>query len=331
MRSGTDELPNNILASPESGAVDVLIAAWNRADTIGRAVSSALAQPDVQNVIVVDDGSTDDTAARAADAGAGTGRVTLLQLQSNSGPSAARNCGIAFSKSPWIAILDGDDYLLPGRIEKMLSVADGWDLIADDILVEHRLPGSDAQLRPMMFESQFEPFQLSFAEFVLGNSGRRGHSRKELGYFKPLIRRSFLDRFALRYDESMRLGEDYALYANALALGARCLVMPASGYVSVVRPDSLSAQHSRRDLERLRDTDLRLRELSTLSPRDRRALRTHYRSVDARVQWAKVVEAFRAQSPVRFLLPFGRSFPVTAFLLQKLAIEASNKFMRSLR
>jgi succinoglycan biosynthesis protein ExoU len=316
---------------PGSGSVDVLVAAWNRADTIGRAVSSALAQPEVQNVLVVDDGSTDDTVARATDAGAGSGRVTVLALQSNSGPSAARNRAIEASTASWLSILDGDDYLLPGRIGAMLSAADGWDIVADDIFVEQARPGAEVELRPMMFAAQFEPFQLDFAEFVLGNSGRRGQSRKEFGYFKPLIRRSFLDRFGLRYDESMRLGEDYALYANALARGARCLVMPASGYVSVVRPDSLSAKHSKRDLELLRDTDLELCKLPTLSAYDRRALRAHYRSVDARVQWAEMVEALKARSPIRSLRPFGRSFQVTTFLLQKLAIEMTSRIKRSPR
>jgi len=45
--------------------VDVIIAAWNREDTIGRAVASALAEPEVLSVVVVDDGSKDETAKRA--------------------------------------------------------------------------------------------------------------------------------------------------------------------------------------------------------------------------------------------------------------------------
>src|SRR6516225_8402022 len=54
--------------------VDVIIAAWNRSGTIERAILSALAEPEVRHVIVVDDGSSDDTAARAGQCGASAGR-----------------------------------------------------------------------------------------------------------------------------------------------------------------------------------------------------------------------------------------------------------------
>jgi hypothetical protein len=93
---------------------------------------------------------------------------------------------------------------------------------------------------------------------MLGQRLALGFHRKELGYLKPLIRRSFLDHHGLRYDEGLRLGEDYALYARALAAGARFLLVPTAGYVAVERADSLSARHNRRDLEALRNSDREL-------------------------------------------------------------------------
>jgi succinoglycan biosynthesis protein ExoU len=315
---------------PAELPVDVLIAAWNRSDTIGRAVSSALAQPEVRRVIVVDDGSTDDTAACAQKAGAGSCRMVVASLASNSGPSAARNHGLDISTAPWVAILDGDDYFLPGRIGKMLAVADGYDFIADDILLAQASDNGQVEPRPMMFDPKFEPWPLDFASFVLGNSGQRGRSRMELGYFKPMMRRAFLDRGRLRYDERLRLGEDYALYAHALAQGARFLVVPASGYVFLTRSGSLSARHSKQDLERHRDTDIELGEIPTLSNKDRDALKAHYRTVDGRAQWVAVVEAFKARNPVRFLTPFARSPEVRLFLLRKLYEEAYRRLLAPL-
>jgi succinoglycan biosynthesis protein ExoU len=297
-----------LTGAPER-SVDVLIAAWNRSDTIADAISSALEQPEVRAVIVVDDASTDDTAARAERVGAGSGRVIVQRLSSNSGPSAARNYGLELSNTPWVAVLDGDDFLLPGRIGKILAHADGWDFVADDIL------------RTVMFDAHFEPWRLDFATFVAGNCSRRGRDRRELGYFKPLMRRAFLDRSRLRYNERLRLGEDYVLYAQALALGARFLVMPASGYVSVARADSLSARHSKEDLERLRDADQEFGRISGLSRRDRRALRRHYRSVDGRVRWLSVIEGFKARSVRRFITPFCGSPPVSLFLFGQLLEE----------
>src|SRR5262249_26344203 len=141
----------------------------------------------------------------------------------------------------------------------------------------------------------FEPRLLNLEAFVRGNVRPHGVDRRELGFLKPLIRRAFVDRHRLRYDESLRLGEDYAFYARALALGARFLVVPAAGYVSVVRTDSLSARHSRQDLERLRDSNTALLAWPHLTAEERQALREHRESVDCRVQWLVVIEAVKSR------------------------------------
>jgi succinoglycan biosynthesis protein ExoU len=114
--------------------VDVLIAAWNCSDTIERAVCSALAQPEVQRVIVVDDGSSDDTAGPVRRLERRGERVMPVELSTNRGPSAARNRALEIATAPWVAILDGDDFLLPGRMGKLLAHAAERDVVADDIL-----------------------------------------------------------------------------------------------------------------------------------------------------------------------------------------------------
>ncbi len=298
--------------------IDVIIAAWNRSDTIERAILSALAEPEVRHVIVVDDGSSDDTAARARQCGAKDGRVIVEQLSSNLGPAAARNVALKISTAPWVAVLDGDDFFLPGRIRRLLAKADGWDFVADDLLQIHEDRFGNETPTPILSDRHFEPWSLSLEQFVLGNVTRYGIVRKELGFLKPLIRRSFLDHHHLRYDEALRLGEDYALYARALALRARFLVVPARGYASVVRADSISARHDKRDLERLRDSDLELTVSRILTPRERRALKKHYSSVDCRVQWVAVIEAVKLRRYVQFMAAFFRSPKVSVFLMRRL-------------
>lgn len=309
-------------------SVDVLIAARDRADTIERAVKSALAEAEVRTVIVVDDGSTDDTAARARQCDANGKPLIVKRLASSVGPSAARNIALATSDSPWVAILDGDDFFLPGRIGDLLVHADSWDFIADNQLqvFEDR---PDVAPTPRAFvDPSMGPQTIDLARFVNGNVTRWGRLREEFGFIKPLMRRSFLSQNSLRYDESLRLGEDYALYARALALGARFLLVPSAGYVSTVRQTSLSARHDRRDLERLRDINCALVATETLTVRERRALAAHYRSVDCRVQWLAVIEGFKKRNIFEFLAPFGRSPQVAAYLLAHLAgevIERSKK------
>jgi succinoglycan biosynthesis protein ExoU len=301
--------------------VDVIIAACNRSDTIGRAIHSAVSQPEVRRVIVVDDGSTDDTAAVAERIAANTGRIDVCRLATNSGPSIARNRAIEISRAPWVSILDADDYFLPGRTRMLVAGATDADLIADGILqIEESHVGS-AMPEPI-YKFSDDRQHLTFEAFVRGNVSRREALRRELGFLKPIIRRDFLDRFRLRYEETLRLGEDYALYAHALALGARFVIMPRCGYVAVVRENSLSAKHSMLDLERLRDFDLRLAGIATLSNTDRRALRGHYRSVDSRVQWLAVIEGFKSRNAKRFFAPFARSPTMSAFLLRQLLLEA---------
>jgi glycosyltransferase involved in cell wall biosynthesis len=100
-------------------AVSVVIPAYNAATYLRTAIESVLAQdtPHAVEVIVVDDGSVDDTAGVAAGFGA---KVRLIR-QANSGVSAARNAGIRASSGELIALLDADDVMLPGRIVRQVE------------------------------------------------------------------------------------------------------------------------------------------------------------------------------------------------------------------
>ncbi|WP_337184212.1 glycosyltransferase, partial [Shinella sp.] len=69
--------------------VCVIIAARNAEQTIGRAVRSALAEPEVDEVVVVDDASDDRTMAAAAAADDTTRRLDIIRFRTNRGPSAA--------------------------------------------------------------------------------------------------------------------------------------------------------------------------------------------------------------------------------------------------
>jgi glycosyltransferase involved in cell wall biosynthesis len=98
--------------------VSVVIPAFNAAPFLAEALSSVLAQTVADHeIIVVDDGSTDDTPAllrRFID------RIRVLR-QENKGVANARNRGISASLAPWVAFLDADDVWLPGKLEKQLD------------------------------------------------------------------------------------------------------------------------------------------------------------------------------------------------------------------
>jgi succinoglycan biosynthesis protein ExoU len=264
-----------------TATVCVIIAAKDADATIGRAVRSALRETQVAEVVVVDDGSADRTAEAAFGADDGTGRLRILRLAVNRGPAFARNHAIAHSAAPLIAILDADDFFLEGRFDRLLD-EDDWDLVADNIVFVAD-SGAD-QPEPGVTEFEARPSFLDLPGFLEGNISRRGGSRGEIGFLKPVIRRAFLDSHGLGYDENLRLGEDYDLYARALLKGARYKVVHGCGYGAVVRADSLSGRHTTADLRRLCEADRAILALPEASGAARAALRRHERHMRARYE-----------------------------------------------
>ena len=280
--------------------VDVLIAVWNDAGTIERAVRSALSDAYVNNVIVIDDGSTDQTASVVASLQAeAAGRLIFRRLEKNGGPAIARNRGLDASTAPWVAILDGDDYFLPNRVNALLDASDGADFVADDQL-QIKEDGGDTEF----LIGHSATMTIDLATFVTENLSKGPRLRKEYGFLKPIMRRSFLDSHQLRYDEQLRLGEDFALYSRALAAGAVFKVVPDRTYASVVRSGSISGHHTKADLERLRDFSRSLGQLPGLSDREKALLRMHFEAIDARIQWLNLIDAVKCRSPTAFLRPF---------------------------
>jgi glycosyltransferase involved in cell wall biosynthesis len=96
--------------------ISVVIPAYNAARFLPRCLESVYAQTlKPEEVIVVDDGSTDNTAALASELGA-----TVVSRR-NGGLSAARNTGIQHASSEWIALLDADDLWLPEKLERQVA------------------------------------------------------------------------------------------------------------------------------------------------------------------------------------------------------------------
>jgi succinoglycan biosynthesis protein ExoU len=303
----------------QRACVDVLIAVWNNASTIERAVRSALCEPDVNRVIVIDDGSADDTFSVVRSLVDETGeRILLHRSELNAGPSAARNHGFELSKASWVAILDGDDYFRPGRIRALLEASNGADFVADDH-IQIKEGENDDPLSSATFLLGIEnTIELDLATFVAGNISAGKRLRKEFGFLKPMMRRSFLDRHKLRYDERLRLGEDFALYARALAAGAVFKVIASRTYVSVVRSGSISGNHTKEDLKRLRDSDKALWHLPTLTEQETKLVQRHCESIDTRIQWLNVIDAVKMQSVSGFVSPFFIRWATSVYLISSL-------------
>lgn len=276
-------------SEPGAGGVAVIIPAYNCADTIGAAIGSALAEPEVAEVVVVDDASSDDSVGAAWAADDGSGRLAVYRLAANGGPARARNVALSHSTAPVVAILDSDDRIVAGRFARLLAVPH-WDMIGDNIVfaaTAAEAEGAATQLAAA--DASTATTSLDLATFARGNVPVPGRLRRELGFLHPLMRRDFLDRAGLRYSEAMRLGEDFELYARALLAEARFLVCAAPGYVALQRADSLSAKHRVEDLAAFLACHDRLMRTRPLARDEAEALALHRRSVAGRYAHRRVL------------------------------------------
>ena len=112
--------------------ISVVMPAYNSSRFIETALDSVVAQSFApREIIVVDDGSTDDTFERVQHWQANTKHTTTLLKQSNQGVSAARNHAIRSAKGDWVALLDSDDIWLAEHLRQLGGAVQNYpDLIA---------------------------------------------------------------------------------------------------------------------------------------------------------------------------------------------------------
>lgn len=276
--------------------VAVIIAAYNVAETIGKAVISALGQPETAEVIVVDDASQDDTHLEARVSAGGDPRLAVIRNEHNLGPARSRNIAINQTSSPYIAILDGDDFLLERRFEKIFAQT-GWDFCADNIVFFR--DETQIEAARLTFEDpELVPITLDLENFVLGNIPNAKSPRAELGFLKPVMRRGFMREHNLAYAEECRLGEDFLFYVDALIRGAVYKVVPQCGYAALVRENSLSGRHSLEDLKALHARETQLCGSTILSSAERRLLKRRSRSTLRRIHHREVLARKAASGSV---------------------------------
>jgi succinoglycan biosynthesis protein ExoO len=233
--------------APRAPDVSVVIAAWRDADTILEAIGSALDQKGVEiEVIVVDDASPDRTGELAQALARDEPLVRVFRRGVNRGPGAARNLAFSRARGRWIAVLDADDAMEPDRLRRLVDLGRRTD--ADIVLGNLREVGGPRDRMPFL-PADRPAAPLGLRDFVRGNV--RAVGGRNLGYLKPLISNDFVRRHGLRYDESLRNGEDCHLVLSAFALGARVWFHPAPDYSYRRRSASLSARSRPADIEAL--------------------------------------------------------------------------------
>jgi glycosyltransferase involved in cell wall biosynthesis len=188
--------------------VSVIIPTYNRAAYITRAIDSVLSQTyrDFE-VIVVDDGSSDDTQCRIETYG---DRVRYV-FQDNTGPGAARNHGIRISTGAYLAFLDSDDMWLPTFLQKTVSALDSHPQV--DIATTGIYLGPLEQKRQGLLEG------VTPGIWRLPTQGtrRRIHFLFHCCWSGANVtRREVIARYGGFYEHGCRLGEDVYLWIQVL-------------------------------------------------------------------------------------------------------------------
>jgi len=225
-------------------SVSVIIAAYNAAPFIGRAITSALAQtPPALEILIVDDCSTDATRAVVETAAQEHPTIRLIAMPRNSGPSAARNAAIREARAAWLAVLDADDAFAPTRLATLLAFAEATnaDFVADDLglydAVAGRVSGSGIGPDAVLPDG---PIGLhDYLEHNLANG-----QGLDWGLLKPFLRRAALLERGIFYDETITHGEDFRLVVDLLLSGAKFRLLAQPLYLYTQREGALSQRAS---------------------------------------------------------------------------------------
>lgn len=205
--------------------VSFITSAYNAASTIGETVDSVLGQTrDDWEMIIIDDGSIDETAAVAQRHAARDDRVSITR-QGNAGTAAARNAGAARATGRFWCFLDADDTLQPGYIAAQAAFAaehPGYDIYSCNAWLELR----SGRRRLMWRGSRFErPLSLALEEQLQESS---------------ILLMSLLTPRVFELTGGFRdlHSEDYDFWLRAMVLGASHIYNPSS--VAVYRRHAAS-------------------------------------------------------------------------------------------
>ena len=238
----------------------VIIAAHNEAAHIASAIESVQAQTEEDlEIIVIDDCSTDDTANVVLQMAEHDPRIHILSLAVNCGIAAARNLGFDHANGEWIAILDADDTFERRRLSLLREVGVNVeaDIVADVLCAcvgNHKFPLWNWHgIKPMSLLEFLEAerdgkFRL-WPGWPASPRPRVTEARNPIGFVHPIFRRSFLNRYHLRYNNRLRFLEDFMFYVDCFMHGARFWTTPDALYYYLVRDGSLSSNVSMADLE----------------------------------------------------------------------------------
>ena len=290
---------------PESCDVTFAMACYNAQPFLDAAISSALSQTDVAiEIVIVDDGSTDGSFEAAQSWQARDGRVRVYQTPRNLGPAGARNIALQQMQGRWYAVLDSDDLLAPGRTRELMSLAEGAgaDLIADNL----RIFGDGMKDLEFLNSEAFPEGRWVGLDDYFASTQMFG-GQPNLGFLKPMIRKSFLNERQISYDESLRIGEDDELIVRILLEKGRYLVVPQCTYLYRKHGQSISHRLSLVNAERIMASERRIRQRLMGQGVLSKAYKARWEALVRAVAFTRAIDAIKKRQFLNAIAAVARS------------------------
>ena len=210
--------------------ISVIIPVYNVSKYLSRCINSVRTQAHVKEILLIDDGSTDDSGI-LCDAYAAMEPLVKVLHKENGGLSSARNAGLDLAQGEYVAFVDSDDFLEPGAYEKLLSCAQRHEA---DLVCAGRsdliggIGDKTLGLCPETEETITGP------EFVARMFTWQG---VDSAAWDKLYKRSLFD--SLRYPEG-KICEDVPVTYRAALKANKVALLPEPVYVYYHRPGSIT-------------------------------------------------------------------------------------------
>ena len=256
-------------------------------------------------VLFIDDGSTDGSAALLDMLPGKYGAYMCVLHQENTGVAAARNCGLAHARGRYIAFADVDDLLPPAYFASLFRAAQagGFDLLVFEHCRAHEGedPFRSAQERPLNL-ARILP------EDLLGMFLR---NPTRYGVYNMLLSADYMRRAGLRFPEGHAYYEDYDFFVRALTGTQQLLHTQAQLYCYMLRENSAMMRFNRARLDCMQLLDPLSEAVRQNCPR---AAKRFSKWFAARIYWSVLWQAAAALPSIRDAADFARDTGAKAYL-----------------
>lgn len=218
--------------------VSVIMPVYNRERYLSQAIESVLNQTygDFE-LIIVDDGSTDNSQAIIKEYAGKDKRIRYAFHEKNRGVSAARNTALAMAQGEWIALIDSDDAWHPERLEKLLKIVQEGVFVADDLLFCF---DRDGELIP--WKKQLASFGIRSCKDRVLEMDFASFLRKGCPGLQPIFSRSVVATYGLQFTEGCQFTGDFEFWCHLFRVGLKLRILLEPLYFLRLTPHSLTAK-----------------------------------------------------------------------------------------